>query len=162
LDFLKTLSGKRIIEPNRKDESSARWLETLSRNISQFRSLFLHMSRRQVAGSANCWPNTASKFVGLPSRKISSPLRPITGDLTQRTSGLHITFYDCVQLYIGQTGRSVENRITERHRHERLGYPDKTAVGKHMFNHNYLIKFPRHPDSLYCTRLHGSTNQGGG
>jgi len=54
-EFPKTLSGKTIIVPNR----NARRLEPLSRKRSPPRSLFLHISRRQMASSANCCSNTA-------------------------------------------------------------------------------------------------------
>jgi len=44
-------------------------------------------------------------------------------------------------MYIGQTGRSIEPKVKERHRHIRLGHPDKSAVAERNFKHVRLIKF---------------------
>jgi hypothetical protein len=43
-------------------------------------------------------------------------------------------------VYIVQTGRSIQTRIKEHHRHTRLGHPDKSAVAEGRFNHTHLIK----------------------
>jgi len=43
-------------------------------------------------------------------------------------------------VYIGQTGRSIDTRIKEHHRHIRLGHLDKQAVAEHMFHCNHAIK----------------------
>jgi len=96
------------------------------------------------------------KFVGLLPRKMSSLLRSVMGELGERTPGVYSAFYECGQVYIGQTGRSVETRITEHHRHERLGYPNKTAVAEHRFNHNHLIKFQ---DTQILSNIPGYVDQ---
>ena len=62
-------------------------------------------------------------------------------DLGLRTPGLYGIPCECGQVYIGQTGRSIEASIKEHHRHILLGYPDKSAVAKHKSNHNHLTEF---------------------
>jgi hypothetical protein len=81
------------------------------------------------------------KSVGLPSRKISSFLRPVKDDLGLRTPGVYSIPCECGQVYIGQTGRSIDTRITEHSRHIRLGHPEKSAVTEHSFTHDSLIRF---------------------
>jgi hypothetical protein len=44
------------------------------------------------------------------------------------------------QVYIGQTGRSIETRIEENHRHIRLEQPDKAALAEHSINLGHSIK----------------------
>jgi hypothetical protein len=66
------------------------------------------------------------KSVGLQPRKISSFLRPVKDDLGLRTPGVKTTPCECGQVYIGQTGRSMESEVKEHHRHIRLEYPDKS------------------------------------
>jgi hypothetical protein len=43
--------------------------------------------------------------------------------------------------FIGQTGRSIETRIKEHHRHIRLYHPDKSAVAEHSMNLGHRIQF---------------------
>jgi hypothetical protein len=38
---------------------------------------------------------------------------------------------ECDQVYIGQTGRSIDTRIKEHYPHSRLAQPDKSAVAEH-------------------------------
>jgi hypothetical protein len=47
----------------------------------------------------------------------------------------------CDQVYIGQTGPSIQTRIKQHYWHICLGYLDESAVAKHRFNHNHVIKF---------------------
>ena len=58
-----------------------------------------------------------------------------------QTPGVYSIPCEYGQVYIGQTGSSIETRIKENHQHIWLGQPDKLAVAKHRFNHNHLIKF---------------------
>lgn len=130
-----------IIVPNREDRPSARRLEPL-RPKKKPTSVALPPYVQKTGGRlSRMLAKHKIKFVGLPPRKISSLLRPIKGYLGQRTPGVHSTFCECGQVYIGQTIRSVETRITENHRHVRLGHPDKTAVAEHRLSHSHLIKF---------------------
>jgi len=81
------------------------------------------------------------KCVGLPPRKISSLFRPVKDDLGLRTPEVYGIPCECGQVYIGQTGRSIEIRIKEHHRHILLGHPDKSAAAEHKSNHNHPIEF---------------------
>jgi len=77
--------------------------------------------------------------VGLKSRKISSFLRPVKDDLGLRTLvGIPC---ECGQVYIGQTGRSMESKIKEHHRHIRLAHPEKSAVAERSFKQDRLKNF---------------------
>ena len=78
--------------------------------------------------------------VGLSPRKVSSFLRSVNDDQGLKTPGVYSIRCECSQLYIGQTGRSIETRVKEHHRHIRLVQPDKLAVAEHRFNHDHLIK----------------------
>jgi hypothetical protein len=80
------------------------------------------------------------RSVGLPQSKISRFLLPLKEDLGLRTAGVYSIPCECGQVYIGQTGRSIETTIREHQRHIRLGRPDKTAVAEHRINHDHLIK----------------------
>jgi hypothetical protein len=55
------------------------------------------------------------KSVGLPPRKIARLLPPVTEDLRLKTPGVYSIPCECGQIYIGQTGRSVENRVKEHY-----------------------------------------------
>jgi hypothetical protein len=68
--------------------------------------------------------------VFLPPRKISSLFRPAKDDLRLRTPGVYSIPFECDQVYIGKTGRSIEIRKKEHHLHIRLGHPVKSAVGE--------------------------------
>jgi hypothetical protein len=72
---------------------------------------------------------------------ISSLLCPLKDELGLRTPEVYTIHRKCDQVYIRQTGRSIETRIKEHHQHICLGYPDKSAVAEHRFNHNHVIKF---------------------
>jgi hypothetical protein len=47
---------------------------------------------------------------------------------------------ECGKVYIGQSGRSIQLRIKEHERHIRLVQPDKSAVAKHSFNQDHIIR----------------------
>jgi hypothetical protein len=65
------------------------------------------------------------KSVGLPLKKIHGFLRPVKDDLGLKTPGVRSVPCKCGQVYIGQTGRSIETRIKEHQRHTHLEEPDK-------------------------------------
>jgi hypothetical protein len=81
------------------------------------------------------------KSVGLPSRKISSFLRPVKDDLGLRTPGVYSIPCECGWVYIGQTGRSIATRIKEHSRHIRLGHLEKWAVAEHRLTNDHRIRF---------------------
>ena len=47
---------------------------------------------------------------------------------------------ECGEVYIGQSGQSIQLRIKEHERHIRLVQLDKSAVAEHSFNHDHIIK----------------------
>jgi hypothetical protein len=71
------------------------------------------------------------KSVGLLPRKITSFLQPAKDDLGLKTPGVCSIPCKCGPVYIGQTGRSIDTRIKEHHRHIRLAQPDKSAPPRH-------------------------------
>jgi hypothetical protein len=90
------------------------------------RSIFNRISRVLARHNIKC--------VGLPPRKISSFLRPVTDDLGLKTPGVYSIPCECGQIYIGQTGRSVDTRLKKHKRYIRLEHPDKSAVAEHSIN----------------------------
>jgi hypothetical protein len=66
--------------------------------------------------------------VGLPPRKISSFLRSVKDDQELKTPGVHSIPCECGQVYIRQTGRSIDTKLKELQRHIRLEYADNSAV----------------------------------
>jgi hypothetical protein len=55
------------------------------------------------------------KSVGLPPRNIANFLRPMKDDLGLKTPGVYSILCECGQVYIGQTGRSIDTTIKEHH-----------------------------------------------
>jgi hypothetical protein len=78
--------------------------------------------------------------VGLPPKKIPSFLQPVKDDLELMTPGVYSAPCECSQVYIGQTGRSIETRNKKHHRHMCLEQPDKLAVAENSINHVHHIK----------------------
>jgi hypothetical protein len=64
----------------------------------------------------------------------------VKDDLGLKTPGVYSVPCECSQVYIGQTGRSVETRVKEHQRHIRLQHPDKSAVAEHSINQDYRIQ----------------------
>jgi hypothetical protein len=81
------------------------------------------------------------KCVSLQPRKISSLFHPVKDDLGLRTPGVYSIPCGCGQVYIRQTGRSIETRIKRHHWHIWLGHPDYLALAELAFNHYHVIKF---------------------
>jgi hypothetical protein len=48
---------------------------------------------------------------------------------------------ECVKVYVGQTGRSIEPNCKEHMKHVRLKQPDKSVVVEHNFNAGRCIVF---------------------
>jgi hypothetical protein len=78
--------------------------------------------------------------VGIPPKKIPSFLPSVKDDVGLKTHGVYSAPSECGQVYIGQTGRSIETRIKEHHRHIRLEQPDQSALAKHSINLGHRIK----------------------
>ena len=74
------------------------------------------------------------KCIALPPRKISSHLPPFKEAMGLRTPGIYCIPCECGSVYIGQSGRTIQHRINEHHRHLKLAQPEKSAVAEHGIN----------------------------
>jgi hypothetical protein len=81
------------------------------------------------------------KSVALPYRKIARYLPPFKEATGLRTLGIYSILCECGSVYIGQSGRTIQQRIKEHSRHTKLAQPNKSAVAEHSINLDHLIKF---------------------
>jgi hypothetical protein len=58
-----------------------------------------------------------------------------------KTADAYSVPWVCVKFHIGQTGRPVETKIKEHHRHVRLYHSDKSAVAEHIIYVSRRIQF---------------------
>jgi len=79
------------------------------------------------------------KSVVLPPRKISSYLPPYKEPIGLRTPGIYRIPCECGSVYIGQSGRTIQQRIKEHRRHLNLAQPEKSAVAEHSINYDHKI-----------------------
>jgi hypothetical protein len=84
-------------------------------------------------------PNKHIKSVGL-SPKSPSFLRSVKDDSGLNTPAVYSVPCECGHVYIGQTGRSIETRIKEHHRHIHPEQTDKSAEAEHSINLGHRIK----------------------
>ena len=68
-------------------------------------------------------------------------LRPVNDDQGLKTPGIYEIPCECGKVYIGQTGRTVSERISEHERDLRMQYFDKSAVAQHALENNHHIVF---------------------
>ena len=68
-------------------------------------------------------------------------LRPIKDEQGLKTPGVYEVPCECVQVYLGQAGRTVSERISELERNLRMQYFDKSAVAQHALENNHHIGF---------------------
>ena len=104
----KPLLGKMVIVSNRYDGPSTRRLEPPSRKRSHLghsyvQTTYGRLSRMLAKHNIKC--------DGLPPRKISRLFRPVKDDVGLRTLGVYSIPCECGQVYIGQSGQSIETRI---------------------------------------------------
>ncbi|KAJ4443773.1 hypothetical protein ANN_05551 [Periplaneta americana] len=59
----------------------------------------------------------------------------------RRSSRIYKIPCECGEVYIGQTGRTIEDRIKEHKRNLRLYYPEKSAVAQHSIEKEHKILF---------------------
>jgi len=86
-----------------------------------------------MADPAECWLNTTlNEWACRLGRSLVS--RPAKDDLGRRIPGVCGIPCECGQVYMGQTGRAIETKIKEHHRHILFGHPAR-------FNHNHLTEF---------------------
>lgn len=81
------------------------------------------------------------KTVHLLPSKIRNRLRSAKDDLGLQTVGVYKIPCDCGKVYIGQTGRTVQERLIEHQRHLRYLYTDKSARAEHSTNEGHKILF---------------------
>jgi predicted GIY-YIG superfamily endonuclease len=62
----------------------------------------------------------------------------VKDDLGLKTPGVYSIPCEWGQVYIGQTGRSIDTRIKEHH--IRLAEPDKSAVAEHSISRGHRIQ----------------------
>jgi DNA-binding transcriptional MerR regulator len=75
--------------------------------------------------------------VHIPAKNIHL-LRPVKDKLSLRTSGIYRIPCECGEVYVGQTGRTIEARFKEHRRHVRLNQPERSAVAE-----NSVTKYHR-------------------
>jgi hypothetical protein len=56
-----------------------------------------------------------------------------------RTPAVSIIPCECNKVYIGQSGRSIQNTVIKHNRHIRLAQTNKSAVADHSINHDHII-----------------------
>jgi hypothetical protein len=93
---------------------------------------------------------TQHQICGLvPHEIIQSPPSGQGPPRTKDTRGLEDPLR-VRRAYIGQTGRSVDIRLKEHHRHVKLQHPDKSAVAEHSIDQGHCIKF--HNSSILASK----------
>jgi len=80
------------------------------------------------------------KGVDLTPRKIYNYFAPVKDALGLRTSCVYSMPCECVQVCIGQSGRSIQIRSKDLNRHIQLAQTDKSAAAEHSINQKYIIK----------------------
>jgi hypothetical protein len=76
----------------------------------------------------------------LPS-KVASFIRPVKNDLGSKTPGVYRIRCTRGKVCIGQTGRLIETKIKEHHRHIRFYHPEKSAVAEHITDLGHHVQF---------------------
>jgi hypothetical protein len=74
------------------------------------------------------------KKVHVPKKKDRQLFRTVKDDLGLKILGVYRILCERGEVYIGQTGRSIEARCKEHMRHIRLDQPEKSAVAEHSIN----------------------------
>jgi hypothetical protein len=74
--------------------------------------LFVGMTLNRIS---RVLPKHNVKMVGLQPRKLSSFLRSIKDDVALKMPGVWSIPCECGKVCVGQTGRSIETRVTEHH-----------------------------------------------
>jgi hypothetical protein len=102
-----------------------------------------HTPKQHMADSAECWPNTISKYSPYHKKKIYiyifTYLPPVKDALGLRTPGIYSIPCECGRFYIGQSGRSIQIRIKEHNRHIGLAH---IVFDSRSFNYFGYIKLP--------------------
>ena len=81
------------------------------------------------------------KCVVIPPTKVSGFLPHTKDYLGLRTPGIYSIPSECGNIYIDQTGRSIESRIKECQRNTHLLQTDKSALAEHSLKYDNKILF---------------------
>lgn len=73
--------------------------------------------------------------------KIKNLLNPAKDQIPFHTCGVYEVPCSCGKVYIGETGRSINTRLTEHKRHLRLLHPTKSAIAEHAIDTLHDIRF---------------------
>ncbi|XP_046391246.1 uncharacterized protein LOC124159465 [Ischnura elegans] len=76
-----------------------------------------------------------------PLGKLKALLGTTKDKFGLKTSGVYRIPCECGQVYIGETGRTIEKRLKEHERCIRLYYPNKSAVAEHSLENGHRINF---------------------
>jgi hypothetical protein len=92
------------------------------------------------------------KSVGLPHKNICSFIKMGGGDnLGVGTQVYRQSRLSGGNVYIRQTGRSVDTRLKEHQRNIQLEHPDKSAVTEHSVDSGHCIQL--HNTSIFATKI---------
>lgn len=115
--------------------------ESLRLRQTQIRLVFYHMWRPHLADWADCQPPVYQKYWSSTEDDLHLR-RPVKNDLGLKKLGVFNISCECGQVYIGQTGCSVNSRIKKHYRQTRLAQPEKSAVAENSVNQDHKIRFP--------------------
>ena len=97
-----------------------------------------HMSRWHTAILAEGQPKMTSCVLACRPGRSPSFSYLVKDDLGLKTTGVCSILYDCGQVYIGQTGQSIEPKVKEQYWHIWLSSPTYRQW-LNTFNHNHHI-----------------------
>jgi hypothetical protein len=83
---------------------------------------------------------TNIQTVYIPAKNIHL-LRPAKDKLGLRTAGIYRIPCECGKVYVGQTGRTIEETLKEHRRHVRLNQPQRSTVAEHSLTTYHRIDF---------------------
>ena len=86
--------------------------------------------------------------VFLPPPRVKQMLRSAMDNLGLKTAGIYQISCECGKVYIGQTGRTIEERLKEHQRYLQYQYTYKSAVVEHSIKEKHKIMF-EHVSVLY-------------
>ncbi|KAJ4443243.1 hypothetical protein ANN_04911 [Periplaneta americana] len=121
-----------------------RWEDDVCRDaleILKIRNWRVAAQDRQVWWSAN-WgghdPKTGRRAIEEEEADLLFTILKLKSGLKE---GIYKIPCECGEVYIGQTGRTIEDRIKEHKRNLRLYYPEKSAVAQHSIEKEHKILF---------------------
>jgi hypothetical protein len=79
------------------------------------------------------------KSVGLQPRKICNFILSVKDDLRLKTPRVYSIPCECGQVYIGQTGCSINARLKKHHQHICVEHPNKLSMVEYSINLGHCI-----------------------